>query len=415
MRTHHVIGGGTFFHVRPHFSLAAPAFGRTARKLHELLREALPDDACTLHLTKMAGAADGPDTNADVARLIDAIVADASSRIVVLNAALCDFEGHVVLDGEATTSGKAEPRLRTSDGVLTLRLTPAEKVLARVRAVRKDLLLVAFKATAGAKPEAQYEAGLSLLKRSHANLVLANDVRTGHHMVIAPELARYHEGTDRDGALRGLVAMAAARRNLSFTRTTVVPGTLVPWTSPAVPSSLRAVVDHCIARGGYLPFDGVTVGHFAYQSGMTELTSSRRKRNFNLVGERDLVRVDFAARDAIVAHGAKPSAGARSQWEVLSAFPDFDCIVHVHCPARDGSSVPRRSQRELECGSHQCGENTRNGMKRFGDLAAVMLDRHGPNVVFHRSIDPARVIAFLEAQFDLTKRSDDFAAINAPR
>ncbi len=403
MRTHHVFGGGTFFHVRPHFSLCAPAFGQTARRLHELLSEATPGDACTLHLTRMAGGDATLETNDDVARRVAAIVDDPASKIVVMNAALCDFEGRVA-DG---ASGKDQPRLRSDAGPHSMTLTPARKVLATIRAVRKDLFVVGFKATAGATPEAQYDAGLSLLKRSHANLVLANDVRTGHHMVIAPELARYHEGTDRDAALRGLVEMAVARSRLSFTPTTLVPGDLVPWDSVEVPASLRAVVDHCVARGAYQPFRGVTVGHFAYRSGTTELTSSRRKRNFNLDGERDLVRVEFGD-DAVIAHGAKPSAGTRSQWEVLSAFPDFDCIVHVHCRAKPGSAVPVRPQREVECGSHQCGRNTRDGMRRFGDLAAVMLDRHGPNVLFHRSIDPARVIAFMEASFDLTRRSDHF-------
>ena len=408
MPTHHILGGGTFFHVRPHFSLSAPAFGATARRVHALLAEAASGDACILHLTRMAGDPTGPETNTDVARLLGTITSAPESKIVVMNAALCDYEAHVEdADGNATASGKDAPRLRTDGGALTLRLTPAEKVLAQVRATRKDIFLVGFKATAGASAEEQYDAGLALLKRSHANLVLANDLRTRHQMVIAPELARYYEGADREAALRGLVAMAVARSRLAFTQTTVLGGELVRWESDAVPSSLRAVVDHCVARGAYLPFRGVTVGHFAYRSGTTELTSSRRKRNFNLPGERDLVRIEFSPGQ-VVAHGAKPSAGARSQWEVLSGFPDFDCIVHVHCPRREGSPVPVRSQHDFECGSHECGENTRNGMRRFGDVAAVMLDHHGPNVLFHRTIAPERVIAFLEANFDLTRRSDHF-------
>ena len=165
MRTHHVFGGGTFFHVRPHFSLCAPAFGQTARRLHELLSEATPGDACTLHLTRMAGGDATLETNDDVARRVAAIVDDPASKIVVMNAALCDFEGRVA-DG---ASGKDQPRLRSDAGPHSMTLTPARKVLATIRAVRKDLFVVGFKATAGATPEAQYDAGLSLLKRSHAN------------------------------------------------------------------------------------------------------------------------------------------------------------------------------------------------------------------------------------------------------
>ena len=59
------------------------------------------------------------------------------------------------------------------------------------------------------------------------------------------------------------------------------------------------------------------------------------------------------------------------------------------------------SQREYECGSHECGRNTSRGLKKFGNLSAVYLDQHGPNIVFHRSIDSQEVINFIEANFDL--------------
>jgi hypothetical protein len=228
-------------------------------------------------------------------------------------------------------------------------------------------------------------------------------------MVIAPELARYHETTDRRAAVHGLVEMAVKRSRLHFTRTTLVEGPLLPWSSPRIPASLRSVVDHCVARGAYQPFNNVTVGHFAFRDdGEQALYSSRRKQNYNLAGGCDLVRVEHAG-DAMIAYGAKPSAGTRSQWSVLSAFPDYDCIVHFHCPAKPGSPVVIRPQHDFECGSHECGDNTRAGMRPFlgGKVAAVMLDRHGPNVIFNRQVDPEVVIDFIESNFDLTKRSDE--------
>ena len=33
---------------------------------------------------------------------------------------------------------------------------------------------------------------------------------------------------------------------------------------------------------------------------------------------------------------------------------------------------------------------------QFGNLSAVYLDEHGPNVVFHRSINPQEVIDFID-------------------
>lgn len=46
-----------------------------------------------------------------------------------------------------------------------------------------------------------------------------------------------------------------------------------------------------------------------------------------------------------------------------------------------------------------------SNLKQFGNLSAVYLDHHGPNIVFNRSIDPAEVIAFIERNFDLSSKT----------
>jgi hypothetical protein len=40
-------------------------------------------------------------------------------------------------------------------------------------------------------------------------------------------------------------------------------------------------------------------------------------------------------------------------------------------------------------------------------LAAVMLDQHGPNILFHHSTPAEHIITFIEDNFDLTKRTGD--------
>lgn len=421
MKNHYILGGGTFFHVRPHLALSAPAFGTVAHEIRRALSEwLLHDEPIHLRLTRMAGGPADLETNADVAKLLDTIIADPHAGIVFMSAALCDFEGSVLEETEdsegrpmspnTTASGKDQPRLKTSEGDQHMILRPSDKLLGRIRKDRKDIFLVGFKTTSGATPQDQYEAGLSLLKKNSCNLVFANDVHTRLNMVVAPELARYYETNDRLAAVQGLVEMAVKRSRLHFTRTTIEEGKLIPWDSASVPQSLRKVVDHCIERGAYKPFNNVTVGHFAWRDPSLRdvLYSSRRKQNYNLPGGRDLVHVQFTD-DKMIAWGAKPSAGTRSQWAVLKTFSQFDCIVHFHCPAREGSSVPVRPQHDFECGSHECGENTKLGMQLYsnGLIGAVMLDKHGPNVIFNRSIDPYIVIAFIEENFDLTKRSDE--------
>ena len=73
--------------------------------------------------------------------------------------------------------------------------------------------------------------------------------------------------------------------------------------------------------------------------------------------------------------------------------------------------MPVVSQREYECGSHECGENTVRGLKKFGNLYAVMLDKHGPNIVFSHNIDPQEVIDFIDKNFDTSKSTSGFERV----
>jgi hypothetical protein len=404
--TAHIIAGGTQFHVRPHLSLAAPARGTTGRLLlHELETRGT---AASLYLTAMAGGPPDLDTNADVARLVSALSADPETRLLFMPVALCDYTAEVIEDGTPTPSGKQAPRLRTAEGPKTLALTPAPKLIGAVRRERKDIFVVGFKTTTGASPSAQLSAGLRLLKQSSCNLVLANDLHTRLNMVVTPEQAAYHVTEERRAALSGLVEMALLRAHLTFTRSTVVRGAPVPWSSELVPETLRRVVDHCVARGAYRPFLGVTVGHFAVKIGEGRFLTSRRRTDFNQLAQVGLVLVEARGDNEVVAHGSRPSVGGQSQRIIFAEHPGLDCIVHFHCPLRPGSPVPVRSQRPFECGSHECGKNTSDGLRPFGDLWAVMLDQHGPNVVFSRTADPDQVIRFIEENFDLTATTAGF-------
>jgi hypothetical protein len=421
MKKVYVIGGGTTSPVKTHLSLCAEAYGGTARRMSQMFRERLgePGEEGYMEvrtvLTKMADSTSNIKTNGDVRRFLDDIVGDFETQIVVLNAALCDFSSAGVyhLPGDAGFNEDIgfkeaqESRLDSSCDDYFVSLNPAKKVVSSVRQKRKDILLVAFKTTDGATEQEQYLAGLKLLKTASCNLVLANDVGTGLNMVITPEEARYHVTRDRNEALTGLVEMALLRSHLKFTRSTVVSADSVPWEDGRVPANLRAVVDHCVAQGAYKPFMGATVGHFAVKVSETEFLTSRRKTNFNRLQETGLVRVVTDGPDSVIAYGSKPSVGGQSQRIVFSEHEGMDCIVHFHCPLKEFAvdDVPIRSQREYECGSHECGQNTSNGLAQFGFLKAVMLDNHGPNIVFSKETDPAEVIAFIERNFDLSAKT----------
>ncbi len=416
-KTIHILGGGTFSHVRNHLALAMPAFGSTAKRLYELCGERFDNLDVHLHLTKMADSNSTLVTNEDVDTLAKSLKEDFNTKIIFFNIGLCDYTGSVadmsdVYSYKKTPSGKYEERLKSKDGDQMLILEPAKKIIKQIRDGRKDIFLIAFKTTCGATEQEQYLAGLDLLKKNSCNLVLANDTKTRVNMIITPEEAKYHITTDREEALKQLVDIAFYRSHLSFTRATVVDGKPIEWSSDLVYPSLRTVVNHCIASGAYKPFNGATVGHFACKIGENEFLTSIRKSNFNDLATKGLVKVITDSQDTVTAYGAKPSVGGQSQRIIFSEHNDYDCIVHFHCPIKSDSEVPVVSQREYECGSHQCGQNTSNGLKQFGNLSAVMLDNHGPNIVFHHSIDPQEVIDFINKNFDLADKTGGLVSLN---
>lgn len=414
MKTINFIGGGTVFHVRPHLALSAPAYGETARELYRQYfwsqensdRKLEP----RLFVTKMAGGA-GLETNAEIAELVEKLKADPNTKIIFFSPAMCDFEacvsGQSLPSALGHQSGKELSRLDSDENV-ALALYPAPKVIKNIRSQRKDIFLVGFKTTTAATPNEMFRRGLRLLKEASCNLVLVNDITLRTNMIVTPEEATYHVTTDRQEVLKNLLEMTLLRSQLTFTQSTVVDGARVAWVDERVPASLRTVVDYCVAKNAYKAFSGSTVGHFAVKINDTEFLTSIRRSNFNSIYQDGLVYVKTDGPDTVLAYGAKPSVGGQSQRIVFKDHPGMDCIVHFHCPLKDHprDSVPVRSQREYECGSHECGRNTSNGLAEFGNLKAVYLKQHGPNIVFSKNIDPKEVIDFIEANFDLDKKTN---------
>lgn len=390
-----IISGGTINPIMPHLSVCSKAGGMTGRHLERLCREAFSRYRVTLHETFMANPQSGRQlvSNADVEKLVSDSVQDRTTKIMFMPVAICDYVD--VAPSDARIDSRENP-------TITVQLEAAPKILPNIRKVRKGIFLVGFSQSSGATEVEMYRKGLRLLKTSSANLVLANDSITKLNMIIVPEEAAYCITVDRGHALRTLVEMVALRSSLTYTRSDVVPGELVKWSSDEVPETLRKVVDHCIKRGAYKPFLGVTTGHFAAKVRDGEFLTSRRKTDFNQIHHAGLVRVLATGEDTVTAIGGKPSVGGQSQRIIFDTYPSADCIVHFHCPPKPGVSVPVADQFPFECGSHQCGSNTALGLREIGfNIRAVYLQNHGPNIVFARNTDPEEVIDYIENHFDL--------------
>lgn len=251
-------------------------------------------------------------------------------------------------------------------------------------------------------------------------------------------------------------------------------GKLIDTPNPIIPETFRTVFDWVRSKGAYKKGPtGATVGHFGIALGPNEFLTSKRKTDFNKIEEVGLVRVitddpdnvfgyqhffetenvkvlrqviksyeaDIYAerqtrnnenvikmfetklesaqkalekeRTKVLAFGAKPSVGGQSQRSLFDAYPDLNCIVHFHCPLRTEyrDKFKPVQQFGVECGSHECGQNTAMNMKEFKlpsgkSVWAVHLDHHGPNIIFDSvTSDPQEIIDFIGTHWALDKRT----------
>ena len=432
-RRFYVITGGTSNYVAPHFALSAPAYGQVGVQIEAKMKDWLryaemrggyPSTRVTLVRTKMALGCQKPsqeerelfkaakipklETNKDLEKVIDVLVADPTTKGIVLSAAVCDWSPVELSQHEGLRTDFGQrfvSRLSTKNvqGTIALRMVPSDKIIGKIRKTRKDIFLVGFKASTGKTEQEQYIEGLQLLKGASCNLVLSNDLAEHRNMVITPEEAKYL-GESRFEALDDLVDMTMHRSNLTFTRSHVIEGDAIAWESSEVPSNLRTVVNHLVARGAYKPFKGKTVGHFATRGPKDDtIYTSRRHSNFNNIDQDGLLKIVSSDKDNVVAFGGKPSVGGQSQRIIFKEHPDVDCIVHAHVPLKR-PDIATRPQQLMECGSHECGKNASDGLERQSGapgIKAVMLDEHGPNICFSKSTDPNEVIKFIERHWDL--------------
>ena len=509
-----ILGGGTNTYISNHLALSAPAYGTTAKTLANKFRRHEENKMeVDLYLTKMASSdsihlgRNLPDTPEEIEELVDKLIADPATRVIIFNVAMVDYKPTSLFTLESNSYdaynpreitdkfGKYTGRLNTSKlPEVCLELSVQDKIIQKIRKERKDILLVGFKTTCGATKAEQFQKGLKLCKDASANIVFVNDVDKDriecidminqllksyedhtpslppcmqifkqtakfinimqeaestekealiklrdsfqNNGLVTPEESSYWYNT-RDEALDGLVQMVLDRSHLHFTRSTVVDAETISWSSELIPETFKTIFDFVRGAGAYkLGPTKSTVGHFGLSLGPNEFLTSKRKTDFNKIEEVGLVRVitddpdnvfgykhffeenhddqvKYNSDQAVIAFGAKPSVGGQSQRSLFEAYPNLDCIVHFHCPLKPESRelFTTTPQFGVECGSHECGQNTAMNMKEFKlpsgrSVWAVHLDHHGPNILFDsNSSDPQEIIEFIGTHWALDKKT----------
>ena len=199
------MGGGTFNPVRNHLSLAAPAFGKTARYLFEESIGVLDYSKIVplLVLTKMANPYSPLLSNKDVSDAVDKYLEDESVKVIIFNVALCDFETTY----KGVESGFHAERLKTAKGSVRLTLTPSEKIITRIRKVRPDIFLVGFKTTTNATTDEQFELASKMIEPDFCNIVFANDTVTRQNMIVTSKKWSHARSNNREDMLDELLRL----------------------------------------------------------------------------------------------------------------------------------------------------------------------------------------------------------------
>ena len=196
-----IIGGGTFNHISCHLSLAAPAFGSTARQLAHIMNVKYADKFdTTLVLTKMAYQHSNLVTNDDVAGYVDGVLGDPLVKIIVMNAAICDFE----IDNPSD-----QTRLSSQQDYPVVLKGIKGKILSTIKVRRPDIVVCGFKTTHGATHDQQAKKGVASMNSNNLNLVLANDVGTRENILISDTGRDYMD--DRGALLERMMAIAVSR------------------------------------------------------------------------------------------------------------------------------------------------------------------------------------------------------------
>jgi len=90
MKKFYTISGGTLVHVAPHFALCAPAYGSVGSLITDTLRRIRSQEKGDyldywFHdiKTKMAGGASGLETNEDLHKYIQGLIADPDTKCII--------------------------------------------------------------------------------------------------------------------------------------------------------------------------------------------------------------------------------------------------------------------------------------------------------------------------------------------
>lgn len=184
-----IYGGGTFTHGKCHLALATPAFGTTARQLKTIFDQRAINYQNELILTKMADFSSRIVTNTDLYYNIIQAIKDPLVKVIIFNAAVCDFY---------LSNLPEEERLSSFDNYDNVQLVAETcKFIKIIKEKRPDIFVVGFKTTRNAHVDTQQFLAEKQIKDSGVDIVFANDLGTRVNLVVVKKGGNYIDERDK--------------------------------------------------------------------------------------------------------------------------------------------------------------------------------------------------------------------------
>lgn len=220
-----IFGGGTLLPVKQDLALTAISYGNTSKAILALCQA--HDKNAELQLTWFADPTSSIHTLNDVEGVARGYIADPQTKIVFWNPTMVEYPDHTLF----LTNEDGDP-------VLSSPLPDPQRIPRFIKDKRPDIFLVVFQTTSGLTVEEQKDNALVLLKKTGANMVFAKDTSTEWNMVVTAEQSVYHQTTDKEVALAGLVEMALHRSQTQWLRSV-----LLSQSPPQLPQEAACVFD----------------------------------------------------------------------------------------------------------------------------------------------------------------------------
>lgn len=238
-----IFGGGTLLPVKQDLALTAISYGNTSKAILALCQA--HDKKAELQLTWFADPTSSIHTLNDVEGVARGYIADPQTKIVFWNPTVVEYPDHTLF----LTNEDGDP-------VLSSPLPDPQRIPRFIKDKRPDIFLVVFQTTSGLTLEEQKDNAMLLLKKTSANMVFAKDAATEWNMVVTAEQSVYHQTTDKEVALAGLVEMTLHRSQTQWLR-----AILLSQSSPTLPEEACSVFDEvsefCVVKD--IPLNALVV------------------------------------------------------------------------------------------------------------------------------------------------------------